>query len=331
MEISVIMPIYNAEKTLEKSIGSLINQNFELNYEIILINDGSIDNSEKICKKFQNKYKNIKYKKIKNCGVSTARNIGIELASGEYIMFIDSDDTYDVSMLKKMYNVIKKNDMAICGYNRVTLEKNQKIEKKISAKEYERTNFNQMIEICQKNQLFNQIWNKIYSSKILKENNIRFNENISLGEDYSFLLDYIEYCNNVIIISDCLYNYINTTTGLNLRYRKNRMEIDLQNMKKLEKYYESNNFSADYINKKYIQIILSGLNNICKNSNKNEISSELQKFIENSLIREKIRVKINFKYDIITYLLRIKSKKMLKVYGHILRVYDKYKKKKLGY
>ena len=331
MEISIIMPIYNSEKTLEKSINSLVNQNVDFNYEIILINDGSTDGSGKICESFQKNYKNIKYKKIKNSGVSTARNTGIEISSGKYIMFIDSDDTYDMAMLKTMHNMISSHDMVICGYNRVNLENNKSVKKYISHNEYKLDNFNQMIEICQKNQLFNQIWNKIYLSKILKEKNIRFNKNMSLGEDYSFLLDYIVYCNNIIIISDCLYNYINTTNGLNLRYRKNRLEIDLQNMKKIEKYYEKNNFEMEYINKKYIQTILSGLNNICKNTNKSEISLELEKFIENSLIREKLLVKINYKYNIITYLLSTKNKKILKIYGSILKVYDKYKKKKLGY
>lgn len=116
--ISVIIPIYNMEKYLDRCINSITEQSYK-NIEILLINDGSTDNSLKICKKFQKEDERIKFFSMNHQGVSIARNLGIEKAKGKYIMFIDSDDWIEKDTIKTLYENIKNNDMSICSYHRV--------------------------------------------------------------------------------------------------------------------------------------------------------------------------------------------------------------------
>jgi len=111
-KVSIIMPAYNAENTIKNTIESILNQNYD-NYEIIVVDDGSTDNTQNIVKNIDNS--KIKYFKLEtNKGVSNARNFGIEKATGNYIMFIDSDDLYLDTMIEKMVNGIKESDWVIC-------------------------------------------------------------------------------------------------------------------------------------------------------------------------------------------------------------------------
>ena len=105
--ISIIVPVYNSEKYLRAAIHSLLNQTYQ-NIEVILINDGSTDGSQELISSFQKKDKRIKLYNTKNLGVSHARNYGIDRASGSYIMFLDSDDTYDKSYCLEMIGLINK-------------------------------------------------------------------------------------------------------------------------------------------------------------------------------------------------------------------------------
>jgi len=115
VKVSVIVPVYNVELYLEKCLDSLVNQTLK-EIEIIVVNDGSPDNSQEIIDKYAKEYKNIKAYKKKNGGLSDARNYGIKKASGEYIAFIDSDDYVRLDMYEKMYNKAKSGnfDMVVC-------------------------------------------------------------------------------------------------------------------------------------------------------------------------------------------------------------------------
>ena len=123
--VSIVVPVYNAEKYLPKCIDSILNQTFK-NFELILVNDGSKDNSLIICEDYKVSDRRIKVINKKNEGVSIARNIGINSAKGKYIMFIDSDDWIESNMVEKMYDAIQNSDIAICGSK--TVEKNKIID-----------------------------------------------------------------------------------------------------------------------------------------------------------------------------------------------------------
>lgn len=332
-KISIIMPIYNSEKTLNNTISSVMNQSFK-DFELILINDGSTDESELICKEFTTKYNNIIYKKIKNNGVSNARNVGIEIATGDYVSFIDSDDTYEKDTLENLYNAINidKADLVIAGYKRINITNNKIVVKSIENNTYSKKEFNKIIEKSQSNNLFNQLWNKIYKLEIIKHNKILFDTSLSLGEDYKFNLEYIKSINYIVSSDKIVYNYINSDSGLNTKYRKNRLDINMHNMEILEKIYKEEKYNLDYINKKYIITLISGLKNICQNPNKKEIRKDLKSFVENNKFKEKISNNVNLKYKIMASVLKIKNITLLKLIGSILCFVEKiYKKVKLGY
>ena len=120
-KVSLIVPVYNNEKYIGKCIGSILNQTYK-NIELIIINDGSKDNSDNIITNFQKTDERIKYIKQENSGPSQARNIGINIATGKYLMFIDSDDTVDKYYVEYMLKEIESNDYDIvcCGYKDIS-------------------------------------------------------------------------------------------------------------------------------------------------------------------------------------------------------------------
>ena len=173
-KISIIIPIYNRENTLRRTIDSVLCQR-DVFIELIFQNDGSTDKSEIICKEYCNIDKRVIYRKINNSGPSKARNVGLELATGEYITFIDSDDFYEVHALINMINEIKDNDILICNrniYNNKNIIKKDIMEKKFCNIEQKW----ECIEYLQSLNLFNPLWNKLYRRDVIYNNNIRFND-----------------------------------------------------------------------------------------------------------------------------------------------------------
>ena len=117
IDISILMPVYNAEKYLNETIDTIKNQSFS-NWELIIVDDGSIDNSKEICTKLMNDDKRIKYIFQENLGVSHTRNVALENAQGKYIVFVDSDDLIHEDYLKILINSIEKNnsDISVCNF-----------------------------------------------------------------------------------------------------------------------------------------------------------------------------------------------------------------------
>ena len=211
-KISIIVPIYNSEKYLDKCISSIQNQTIN-EIEIILVNDGSTDNSKDICNYYSCIDKRIKVINIKNKGVSNARNTGIRNATGKYIMFVDSDDYVDPNWCEEMLKETQdnKDNFIVCGYKILNRrEKNKKIQYNLldENKEVTRLYKNDFFLLYIQN-LLNSPCNKIFESKIIKENNILYDINLSLGEDLLFNLQYLQYVSGDIrVINKCTYNYI---------------------------------------------------------------------------------------------------------------------------
>lgn len=214
--ISIVIPIYNAEEYIEKCLEILTRQITEED-EIILVNDGSTDNSEEICKKYESDSDNIKCYTLENGGPSRARNYGIEKANGKYLIFLDIDDYIEDNYVERMLENIEKNDMVICGYNLVKVQKNQTVQIKMDKQKLTKENIMTLLE---NSIMLNTLWNKIYKIDIIKNNNIRFDEKEFRGEDTLFNLDYIKYAKQILIIEDILYNYIMKNNGLNLGYKE---------------------------------------------------------------------------------------------------------------
>lgn len=227
--ISIIIPIYNSEKNLYRCIDSIIKQSVK-EIEIILIDDGSIDKSLSICNEIANQDSRVKVFSEKNSGVSVARNRGINMAKGKYIMFCDSDDFVEENWCKELLNIIYEDEkiFTVCGIaiinNRV---ERKNTNKQLFGKEFSVSKFNKEDFFkLYKRWLINSPCNKIYVTQIINDNNIRFNEELSLGEDLLFNLEYMRYIDEIRIVNKALYNYIRTDEeSLDNKYYENLFEI----------------------------------------------------------------------------------------------------------
>ena len=334
--ISIILPIYNSEKTLNRAIDSILKQDYQ-NYELILVNDGSTDKSGRICSEYKNKYSIVKYFEIKNEGVSNARNVGLKHSKGEYIMFIDSDDEYCEDTLSQVYQYIQDNktDWIIFGYDRIHVNNKIKVmNTNITYLEYGKQK-NIFIEKMQQNYLFNQIWNKVYKSKIIKEKQILFEREVSSGEDYRFNLKYIDAIDNAIYLNKVLYKYYSTENGLSLKVNPNKMYIKLDNLCKHKEFYIKYQYDINYIDKNYINTCFSGLTAMvgCQlHQNRNEY---LKQYINNEKIKRELeeikKRQKNVKMRMMINILLIKNVTFLKIFSYVLIVFRKlYRKVKLG-
>ena len=184
IKISIIMPIYNVERYLERGINSILNQTFK-EFELILINDGSTDNSSVICNNFKNIDSRIKVINKKNEGVSSSRNLGINIARGEFIMFVDPDDTLEEDALGYLYNLTNTYNSDVSCY-RMQTYKNGISKTNININEEIKIYKNsKIIENFSKNGIFlYSVCNKLYKKNLLKD--IRFNEDIRYAEDALF-------------------------------------------------------------------------------------------------------------------------------------------------
>ena len=236
-KISIIVPIYNAEKKLHRCIESILNQSYK-NLEIILVNDGSSDNSINICEKYKIKDNRIIIIDKENAGVSVARNSGLNIATGKYIQFVDSDDYINPDMCEKLIKTINKNnaDVVVCGYNKIT---NGKIESKFIKETtvFEMYNFKNTFNEIFKGALFNVPWNKLYKRE--KINNY-FKEDLSIGEDLLFNLNYFSNCNKIEIIEKCLYCYdVSQQESLTSKYNENLLEIEVMLFQEVQTFYKT--------------------------------------------------------------------------------------------
>ena len=216
-KISIIIPVYNSEKYIEKCLNSILKQKYT-NYEIIIVNDGSKDNSQVIIDEFVNNYpEKIKAFLQENKGVSVTRNEAILKATGDYIMFVDNDDFLDDDYLETYINEVETNDYDIVlgGYKRVT---NEKILKKVILNDDEWAKFVVMAP-----------WAKLYKTSFLVENNTVFLKN-NIGEDVYFNLKAVLMTDKIKIINYAGYNWFFNTESVSNTNQKNIKNLSVYNL-----------------------------------------------------------------------------------------------------
>lgn len=203
-KISVIVPIYNVEKYLENCLQSIINQTYQ-NLEIILIDDGSTDESGFICNKYAQKDSRILVKHIRNAGQANARNIGLDMATGDYISFVDSDDWLEKNMLAELLTLCLDNDAQVssCGYQKIT--KNSLSETSSEECYIKILSFKDIIKgLLSQNEVRFEVWNKLYDKKLLSD--IRFKSG-QLHEEVYFNKQVFFNINKMVYTNKKLYNY----------------------------------------------------------------------------------------------------------------------------
>lgn len=246
-DISIIVPIYNAEKYIEKCVDSLLNQT-KKELEFILINDGSTDGTHDILKSYKDK--RIKYFKNKNQGIGKTRNFGIEKATGKYIIFIDSDDYIEPTACEELYNKAKeeKADVVVCDFYKVYDDGSQEDINLPSFKTSKlKDNPNILIDINL------SPWNKIYSTKLIKDNNISFAEGIKY-EDVPFVSEALDKANKIAKLDKKLNYYVihgNSETTV----RDKRIFDILKIVDMVRTYYKNKKYMSEVVDKLTVRII----------------------------------------------------------------------------
>ncbi|KNY26829.1 glycosyltransferase family 2 protein [Pseudobacteroides cellulosolvens] len=319
--VSVIVPVYNVEKYIENCINSLIKQTYK-NIEIILVDDGSTDKSGSICDNFCAIDNRIKVIHTQNKGVSAARNKGIEVSTGCFIQFVDSDDTIDENMTKRLVQLMGKNiDLVICGYRIKQIRgKNRFLSKEIQpifwgqfTKDDFVNNFGKFLN----NLIVNSPVNKLYSASLIKGYRLSFPENISIGEDLIFNLEVINKSSRIYITKEVYYNYINhNQSSLMLNYKKDFFSIQQILFSKLYQFlHENDKMSMENevnIRFYYIRSIFCCLNNLFHNNSKLSFRNkviQIKEIITDNQVQNSLRFKpkLGIQYKIIITLIYLKQ------------------------
>ena len=244
-DISIIVPIYNAEKHLNKCIDSLVNQT-KKELEFILVNDGSTDSSEDIIKSYKDK--RIKYFKNKNQGIGKTRNFGIDKATGKYLMFLDSDDYLDINACEKLYNkaIKEKSDLVVFDFYRV-----EETLKEVTINNFKssslKENPNLLLDInlgpC----------NKLIKRELIDKNNTRFNEELKY-EDTPFVTEIIKNANKISKLNEYLHYYVihsNSETTV----RDERVFDIIKIVDLVRKQFKGKDYIKEDLNKLTVRII----------------------------------------------------------------------------
>ena len=207
--ISIIMPMFNVEKYVSAAIESVINQTFD-NWELLIIDDGSTDNSYLIAKKYTHNDSRIKLFTKKNGGLSDARNFGLERVNGEFVHFFDSDDIIQLDFYEKLLSAINDGnyDFVICGYYKDVENLGNTIKSyPFSYRTIDSANINENQFFEFYSYLFNYAWNKVFRTSFLKQNGLLFKVGLSIIEDKEFMSKVIKFKPSFLIIDYIGYRY----------------------------------------------------------------------------------------------------------------------------
>lgn len=244
-KVSVIIPVYNAEKYIEKCIKSLV-RNTYTNIELILVNDASSDHSLFICQQLCQQYSCIRLlHNTKNRGVSYTRNRGLEAATGALIMFTDSDDWVEENYIEMMVKEHSKqrNSLVVCGYVNHDEVKNGRTDI-FGWSNFQSTKIENRKDILYElynQRLLQQLWNKVFERKIIESGKICFDESISIGEDFRFILQYIKLgkIEHIVKYNSPLYHYSrDNQMSLMTKYGQEKIEEPLYNFRLLYELME---------------------------------------------------------------------------------------------
>ncbi len=217
IKVSIIVPVFNSEKTLHRCMESLVKQTLK-SVEIILINDGSTDSSGDICLSYAEKYKNIKYINQRNQGVSASRNVGIKNANGEFLLFCDSDDYYSLDACEAMYILALMNDsdVVVGGVNKKFESTNQTV---ISESDEDKAS---RVMCLFENYRLNQIWATLYRRDVIVDNQLYFDTEMSIAEDLDWNCRVLKSVNKIDFCESIVYNYVlDNDNSLSKKFYKN--------------------------------------------------------------------------------------------------------------
>lgn len=300
-KISVIVPIFNVEQYLENCINSIINQTYE-NLEIILVDDGSPDNCGAICDEFAVKDNRIKVILKENGGLSSARNAGLDIATGDLIAFIDSDDWIEPEMLTVLERILSENsaDFSVCGM--ITDYGNAVINNKLSLSNVVKVNKPEIFNlILNAPNFYGYACNKLFKKDIIGD--LRFDESLMSCEDLDFCVRLSEKCNLAVFTNQKFYHYMQHSASMTgeTGYSTRKLSV-LKAYENILPYYEKYNpENLSIIRKNYLKIAINIKGRMLHNNIiDTEISNRLQKVIDENyklVLRDK-EIKFATKFNI---------------------------------
>lgn len=283
--VSIIIPAYNCEKYISRCLDSVMKQSY-IDFECICIDDGSLDNTAKICDDYAQKDIRIKVIHIKNSGVSAARNIGLDRAVGKYILFLDADDWIASEHIKNMLPIADE-DLIRAGFKKIKnghFYSEEATKPLFLTKEEMASNFYSFwIEYP-----FWNVWGGCYKNSIIKEHNIRFDENVHLSEDALFIVNYLTFSKNIRITDKCTYYYEDgQKDSLVHQYSPERLNVEIKVCKLIEEFSDHKEYKIRWF---YWHIVLNHFN-VRKKENpkiKHDANSRLKQAFKNKYFRESI-------------------------------------------
>lgn len=217
---SVIMPAYNSAQYLREAVESVLSQS-ETDFELIIMDDGSVDETYEIADAMAKQDARVTVRKLDHAGVSNARNCGIEIARGGYILFMDADDTWQHDLLEKCRENCREDDLTVFGIREDFYKGNQLLRSVNSAQSLEKEVQHLPFQINMLSAYnFASPCNKVYDRSVIQKHNIRFSTDCVYLEDLKFNIDYLHYTENVCILNEDLYFYRLSAEGGQIKKRR---------------------------------------------------------------------------------------------------------------
>ncbi len=212
--VSIIVPVYNAEKQLSKCLDSLCSQTYT-EIELLLINDGSKDGSRKIMEHYAQRFPFVRIIDQENKGVSAARNNGIQSARGDYILFVDADDSVSSEFASKLIDALEKDGcgLSVCGYRWIDEKSGVATVSRFAVTGIQSRDV-LIDQILRFRDVNSSLWNKAFIADVIRSNGILFSEELAIGEDLCFIVDYALHIEQVNIMTEPLYDYLINPEGV---------------------------------------------------------------------------------------------------------------------
>ena len=317
--ISVIIPVYNAEKVLKKCVDSILVQSYQ-DLEIILVNDGSQDDSLKVCENLSKSDDRIRVINQKNEGAAVARNTGLDAATGEYIMFVDSDDWIESDMFGVLLDALLTQgaDTAICNfYIENAATKDSSVQRMPFPYDFYATeDIGDCVAKLDETGKFSYLWNRLYIKRIINEYHIRFEKEFTTGEDLDFNFKYFQHIQKCVILDQPMYHYIKDgTNSLCSRYKESLYEIVTELNRRRKAFYhkmnmDKNNEYQRIYEKTYVEYICTCVPNMYR---KNAMLTKKDRLLQwNTIINDEYIKDYLENYQPTDFLLRLFKHTVLK-------------------
>ncbi|WP_022778688.1 glycosyltransferase [Butyrivibrio sp. AE3009] len=275
-ELSIVIPVFNGEKYVQMCYEGIASQSFK-DWEAIFVDDGSKDNSPAILDKIAEQDERVAVIHKENGGTATARNAGLNVATGKYITFLDCDDEIKEDMYEKMVSLMNSTqaDMGVCGfYYKLEKENNGESETTYLEEKYYPSSVYKTPEEIKEHlvdmwdsDLLSNVWNKLYRMDLIREENLRYRDGHVYTEDRVFNRQFIENCNSIAFTNECLYYYVRERVGSTTeKYRDDSFIIRNKEYNEFTAHYKKlgiwDNKSREYTSREFIERIAGCIENV---------------------------------------------------------------------